>query len=223
MLFNAVSSIFLTSVIGVQAALPAVPRPIQDRIWPDIQLSSHTISLENRYPVQSVSQVFKDNILLNMAYMRGYVRNGSVVDWNYVREPFIYQFILKPGETFAFHDTVFTAYQNQIVKTSGAHFNAQEGFLSDGYLYGDGVCHLASLISWSAKDAGLTVLAPTNHNFANIPEVPKEQGVSIYSSPYELNTSATQNLYITNNRSNNVVFVFKYDGTNLSTDVMETK
>lgn len=60
---------------------------------------------------------------------------------------------------------------------------ATEGLISDGYLTGDCVCHLASLIYWAARDAGLTALAPTNHDFTTIPEVPKEYGVSIYFTP----------------------------------------
>ncbi|HKC05172.1 MAG TPA: VanW family protein, partial [Patescibacteria group bacterium] len=78
---------------------------------------------------------------------------------------------------------------------------------------GDGVCHLASLISWAAKDAGLDVYVPARHDFAKINDVPKEYGVSINSNkPYG-------NLYITNNFDKPVTFNFNYDGTNLTVSV----
>jgi len=87
------------------------------------------------------------------------------------------------------------------------HFNYQDGFKSDGYLFGDGVCHLASLMYWVAKDAGLEAVSPVNHNFANVPEVPKEYGVSISFRPNKTYGSALQNLYITNNKKMPISFV----------------
>jgi hypothetical protein len=224
MLLNTISSVFLASYLGVQTALPVQQLNLPRRVFPDNQvvvLSTHTISLDKRYTNSSfVNEVFRDNILLNMAYMRGYQKTGSEVDWNYVRQPFTYQFALKPGETFAFHDIVLSQYQNKVIKTAGSHFNSQEGFRSDGYLVGDGVCHLASLISWSAKDAGLEVLAPSNHNFAAINEIPRQQGVSIFSTPNNLSLSANQNLYITNNKSKVIRFEIIYDGINLTANVI---
>jgi vancomycin resistance protein YoaR len=102
-----------------------------------------------------------------------------------------------------------------------AHFNYDDGFKSDGYLTGDGVCHLASIIYWAAKDAGLAALAPTNHNFATIPEVPKEYGVAIYYIPGSHDTNAKQNLYITNTFDKPVQFAFAYDGTSLTVKVID--
>lgn len=176
-------------------------------------LAKHEFSLAKRYENSFVNQVFKDNILLTMAYLQydGNVRQP--ISWSEIYKPFRYILTLQPGETFAFHDSVFPQYQQKPVKkTTKAHFNAQDGFKSDGYLFGDGVCHLASLLNWVAKDAGLKVEAPTNHNFAPIPEVPKEYGVSIYNQPGSDSANATQNLYITNNKQNTVVFMFDYDG-----------
>lgn len=177
--------------------------------------------LNDRYPVPSVSQVFKDNILLNMAYMENKVADPKNVNWGEVESPFHYQFTLKPGQTFAFHDAVLTQYSATVVQTTNAHFNGAEGFKSDGYLYGDGVCHLASLINWAAQDANLEVYAPTNHNFANIPDVPKKYGVAIYDSPNSKEASATENLYVTNNQSKDVTFNFDYDGNGLKVTVLE--
>ncbi len=182
-------------------------------------LASHTISLENRYPVESVSKVFKDNILLNMAYLDGRVNSAADIDWTAIEGSFRSEFTLLPNETFAYHNAVLPEYENQVVKTTEAHFNYADGFKTDGYLYGDGVCHLASLINWAAKDAGLEVEAPTNHNFANIPEIPKEYGVAIYYNPSNKSVGARENLYITNNQTKPVTFVFNYQDGNLSVSV----
>lgn len=182
-------------------------------------LSERSYSLKNRYPVKSVSDVFKDNILLTLSYLDGKVESRGIIDWSLVDKPQTYSFTLQPGETFAFHNDVLPEYEGKVVKTTDAHFNGSDGFKSDGYLMGDGVCHLASFIYWAARDAGLATVAPTNHNFANIPEVPKQYGVSIYQSADAKGSSARQNLYITNTFNKTVTFDFAYDGTNLDVKV----
>jgi vancomycin resistance protein YoaR len=135
--------------------------------------------------------------------------------------PSTYEVVIKPGETFAFHDDVNPLYSGKLVATTNAHFNAVEGFKSDGYLVGDGVCHFASLINWAARDAGLTVIAPTNHDFANIPQVPKQYGTSIYYTPGEPSVNQMQNLYVVNNKKKPVRMVFNYKNNNLSVAVYE--
>lgn len=192
------------------------PIPFQGNI-----VTSHEISLEDRYPVKSVSDVFKDNILLNLAYMRGAVQTNNKITWDEVTRPFHYEFKLNPNETFAYHDDILPEYKDSLVKTTQAHFNAQEGFKTDGYLYGDGICHLASLIYWVAKDAGLDANAPTNHNFMNIPEISKEFGVSIYSNPYSKGSSVRQNLYVTNNTQKSLTFHFDYNQDKLKVSVLK--
>ncbi len=184
-------------------------------------LASHEISLEKRYEVKSVSEVFKDNILLNLAYMRGMVQANNKITWDEVKESFHYEFKLEPNKTFAFHDDVLAEYKDKVSLTTNAHFNAQEGFKTDGYLFGDGVCHLASLIYWVAKDAYLDAKAPTNHDFTAIPEIDRQYGVSIYSSPYSKGSNAQQNLYITNNRAADIKFVFDYNGEKLRVTAAE--
>lgn len=186
-------------------------------------LASRTISLENRYPDKYVNGVFKDNILLNIAYMKGEINKPSEIDWESIKKPFSYKFELKSNETFAFHEDVFSEYKGKVNRTTNAHFNAKDGFKSDGYLTGDGVCHLASLIYWAAKDALLYAKAPTNHDFMPIPEVPKEFGVSIYYYPARSSENAVQNLYITNNSQNAVNFKFDYDGENLAFSITSTR
>ena len=179
-------------------------------------------SLEKRYADSFVNDVFKDNILLNVKYLAHEKIDPKKVNFEDVRKPFEYEFILKPGETFAFHDDVLPEHDGKVTKTTNAHFNSQEGFRSSGYLVGDGVCHLASLLYWVAKDAGIEVLAPTRHDFANIPEIPKEYGVSIYAYPGRQSSDQMQNLYITNNKDRQITFEFSYDGQNLEIKVFET-
>lgn len=184
-------------------------------------VSSHEISLRNRYPVESVSDVFKDNILLNLAYMDGKVKSKQDINWDEIKRPFHYEFKLDPNQAFAFHDDELAEYKGKVVKTTHAHFNSEEGFKTDGYLFGDGVCHLASLIYWVAKDAGLEALAPTNHNFMPIPEISREYGVSIYSSPYSRGSNAQQNLYVTNNKNKPISFMFDYVDDKLKVSILE--
>ena len=179
-------------------------------------LAAHAISLENRQPDRFVNGVFKDNILLNLSYMSGNVRSKSQINWEDVTKSQYTEFKLNPGEAFAFHDDLLPKYQGKVVKTSNAHFNFEEGFKSDGYLMGDGVCHFASLINWVAKDASLMVEAPTNHNFATINEVPAKYGVSIYNNPGQGVSDQRQNLYITNNYNKPVTFQFTYQANILS-------
>lgn len=182
-------------------------------------VSETLYTLSDRYPVASVNTVFSDNILLTLAYMRGEVKDGEKVDWSKVKGDFEFTMTLKPGQTFAFHDQVLSEYQGKIASTTNAHFDSSEGFESDGWLVADGVCHLASFMNKVAKDAGLTVVAPTNHDFANIPDVPREYGTAIYYMPGEQSTSELQNLYITNTFDYPVTFVFRHTGNTLDISV----
>lgn len=166
-------------------------------------------SLTNRYSNTFVNDVFSDNILLTLAYMNGNVHEGRV-NWDLVRSDFTYRLTLKPGETFAFHDRVLPAYEGKIAMTTNAHFSSDEGFLSDHYLVGDGVCHLASFMKVVADEAGLLVVAPTRHDFAKIPDVVREDGVAIYYDPNAIGSSRLQNLYITNTQSAAIQFVFRH-------------
>lgn len=165
-------------------------------------LSEVTYSLSNRYTNTFVNEVFSDNILLTIAYMSKTVKKGDSISWNNVQAESQTEFTLQPGESFAFHDAVLDKYKGRIALTTNAHFNAGEGFKSDGWLVGDGVCHLASFMYVAAKNAGLEVEAPTSHDFATIPNIEKKDGVSIFSE------NTLQNLYITNNQNKTIAFVF---------------
>lgn len=212
MLGTLISFIFLPFLIQGQPIMATVPEPIAVREF----------SLEQRYANSFVNKVFKDNILLTVKYLAGEKIDPKKIDWKTIEKPFEYKLILKPGETFAFHDDVLPEFQGKVSKTTNAHFNAQDGFKSDGFLMGDGVCHLASLLYWVARDAGLETFAKVDHNFANIPEVPKEYGVSIYAFPGKQYTDQIQNLYITNNKGREIAFEFNYDGDNLKITATET-
>jgi len=181
-----------------------------------VVLASHQMSLNQRYTTASVNNVFRNNILLTLAYMTGRVTDPATINWDEINKPFRFDYILYPGEVFAFHDDVYPFFKHKHIKTTNAHFNAQEGFLTDGLLYGDGVCHLASLIKWAAIDANLAVVAPTAHDFAKIPQIPSEQGVSIYTAPGSTENNQRQNLYIENTLDKPVVFSFEYKEGDLS-------
>jgi hypothetical protein len=184
-------------------------------------LATEQISLENRQPDSFVNSVFKDNILLNLAYLDGRVIEKEDIDWDKIREPIISKITLDPEKTFAFHEDVSSEYEDSLAVTTNANFNYQDGFKSDGYLMGNGVCHLASLIYWVAKEAGLDAYAPTNHDFAVIPGISREYGVAIYYMPGLVNANARQNLYVTNNKENPVIFEFVFDGENLRLSILE--
>lgn len=173
-------------------------------------LSEVTYSLANRYTNTFVNDVFSDNILLTIAYLGGKVKNGSTISWSAIQADGEAKFALKPGESFAFHDAVLDKYRGKITLTTNAHFNASEGFKSDGWLVGDGVCHLASFMYVAAKKAGLEVEAPTSHDFAVIPNIEKKDGVSIFSE------NTLQNLYITNNQNETISFIFIHNKDSLT-------
>lgn len=188
-------------------------------------LAQESMDLTNRYPDKWVNEVFSDNILLTLYYLKGDTENlqisqispiGQIVpDWQKIREPFEVSFELKPGEVFAFHDNLLPEFKDKVVQTTNSHFIWDEGFKSDGYLIGDGVCHLASLMNWAASEAGLKVTAKISHDFLPVPGIPKEYGTSIIWTPDASRNSVNQNLYIANNFSYPVKFAFKTDSTNI--------
>jgi len=194
----------------------AKPQP-QVKASSSVVLASHTISMEDRYNNKFVNDVFKDNILLTLNYMDGTVKSKGDIDWDKIEAgPLHAEFTLKPGQEFAFHDAELPDYSKNVVQTMNSHFVSDEGFKFDGDITGDGVCHLASLIYWVAKDAGLSAYAPSNHNFAKINDIAPVYGVAIESPMPD------GNLYITDSFNKPVTFVFDYDGTNLTVSIAES-
>jgi len=179
-----------------------------------VVLASHSINLENRWDTQFVNDVFKDNILLTLYYLDNQIADKSQIDWEEIQKPLEVEFTLKPTETFAFHEHTLPDYSDNLVKTTNANFIGSEGFRNSGHLIGDGVCHLASLMYWVAKDANLTTYNPSDHNFAKINEIPKEYGSGI------LSPNPLGNLYIVNNLKKPITFSFDFDGKNLTVAVV---
>lgn len=194
-------------------------------------LAEHFLDLHKRHKVESVNQVFTDNILLTLHYLRGdidsFIKDSSKnlnqnnILWEKVREPFETSFTLLPGEVFAFHPNISKEYKNEDIKTFGLQFFAQEGFKTAGGLYGNGVCHLASLMNWVASEADLKVVGKVRHNFASVEGVPEEYGTSIRYSENG-NNSQNQNLYIKNTFDYPVVFEFKVDKDKVSLKIIKS-
>ncbi len=216
MIGNFTATILTTLIMAFASPSAAIKPNITDKV-----IGEKQFSLENRYAVKSVNEIMKKNILLNMAYLEGTVTNKSDIDWDKVTSAFHFEKTLKAGETFAYHEIVRPEYKDSLAFTTKARFNASDGFLSDGYLYGDGVCHLASLINWAAIDAGLKTVVPKDHrSVAHIPDIPDDYGVSIYMDASK-GAGANNNLYITNTKDHEVKFHFDYDGTDLKVYVTE--
>lgn len=206
----------ITALVMTINGAPHQPPAISDaQISPQV-IAQHQISLSNRYPSESVNEVMKKNILLNLTYFSGSISKKSDIDWEKIASPFYFEKTLLPQQTFAYHSTVKPEYVSSIAFTTNSSFNADQGYLNDGYLYGDGVCHLASLINWAAQDAGLATQVPKDHrSVGEIPQIPDQYGVSIYTNP-ATGLGANNNLYITNTQNNPITFHFDYDGTNLT-------
>ncbi len=190
---------------------------------PDYQImASRQFSLANRYRVESVNEVMKKNILLSLAYLDGSVNEKTDINWNEIVADKTTTFTLKPGETFAFHEDVLPEYKDSLVLTTKSIFGPGQGYLTDGYLYGDGVCHIASFMNWVAQDAGLKVYVPKDHRSVGpINEVPEKYGVSIYIDPTK-GIGERNNLYVTNTLDTAIEFVFKYENEQLTVSVVRS-
>jgi hypothetical protein len=213
---------FALSVGAAQAQALTVTLPSLMTVHDQSQgqlLAQHSMSLADRYAVPSVNSVFRDNILLTLAYMAGTVKSADQINWDSLHKQASYTMIMQPGEVFAFHDDVLPEFADKQTVTTNAHFNGSEGFRSDGYLYGDGVCHFASLINWVAQDAGLKVVAPTRHDFARIPDIDPKYGTAIYDAPGETAANEAQNLYVENTFAQPVKIVFSYANDTMTVSV----
>lgn len=214
-LISLVTAVFMVTgqpTPALQASAPVV----QERV-----MGERSMSLETRYANKWVNDVFKDNILLNVAYISGKVKSSSHINWDEIHKPSTYEISLQPGEVFAYHDDILPEFQGKAIKTQSSKFGAGDGYRSSGLLYGDGVCHLASLMNWAARDAGLHVVSKVNHDFANIPEVPREYGTSIYATGGKSSVGQNQNLYIENTKDRPVRIVFSYANNTLKVSVEE--
>lgn len=208
---------FLTASVLSLSTVSALPMQAPEPTV--IEAGSASMSLDNRYGYKAPENAYKDNILLNLAYLSGEVKSKEDINWDKIRKPFTLQFSLEPGERFAYHDVILSEYQDRVVIAGHTNFGAGDGYRFADGLYGMGVCHLASLIHKAALNAGMESVAPTNHNFYSIPEISKEYGVAIFNSPNAPAVSAKQNLYIRNNFDTKVDFKFDFDGDNLRVSI----
>lgn len=229
-------TLFKRIMVFIPLALAVAGMNIQSGMWsvPSLTSIQHAyaqaevlaedeMSLTDRYRIPSVNDVFADNILLTLSYLSNRVPNAKRINWDEVRTPQQHKIVLKPGEIFAFHDSVMAQYADRVVVTTNAHFNAADGFKSSGLLYGDGVCHLASLFNRAAKYAGLHVVAPVSHNFATIPDISREYGTSIYYAPNQPYVSEKQNLYIENTLDKTITFEITSDSKKVAVQVLVKK
>jgi hypothetical protein len=182
----------------------SIPTPNLEMVWPiprEEVLAEHVLNLNERLPDSDFgNEVFKYNILLALKYIEG---NTNLPD------SFTAEVELQPGEVFAFQENLLPEFENKTVKTGWTKYIAEEGYKPLAGLYGNGVCHLASLINWVGSDAGLKVTAPANHNFWPVPGVPKEYGTSIrYLADGSWKTK-NQNLYLENPFDYSVKLIFE--------------
>ncbi len=160
-------------------------------------LAQNSLDLTNRDENKEINEIFTDNILLNLYYFAGKISDD-------------FSFVLPSGAVFAFHKNILPEYEKGLVMTVGSQFSAEQGFKKAYGIHGNGVCHLASLMNWTASEAGLEVIAKRNHDFSPIPGVPREYGTLI---SYEEGSkeSKEKNLYIKNNFDFPVIFQFKLE------------
>src|SRR5437870_2415450 len=96
---------FLAATVSAKPVVVAKPPPVITTPQPAV-LAEKQISLEDRYAVPSVNEVFKDNILLNIAYISGTVENSKKINWDEIRMPSEHELLLYPNGVFAFHEDV---------------------------------------------------------------------------------------------------------------------
>jgi hypothetical protein len=196
---------------------------------PDGILARESLDLTKRVPDPVVTRIFADNILLNLHYMKGDIsdvsyepRKGEVrtILWDKVREPFSFSIKISPGEVFSFHDIVLPEFEGRKFKTGWTQFSRVEGYKIFDGLWGNGVCHLATLINWVSTEAGLKVTARVNHDFFLVPGVDRRYGTSIVYIP-ESYTTKLQNLYVDNPFSFPVVFEFEANADRVNLSVIK--
>lgn len=171
-------------------------------------LASEEMDLNYRYPVLSISEGFKENILIAVSYFNKEAGREGVI-------------ILNPNEVFSFHKNILPEFEKDKIVTQESGFVAKDGYKYVAGLAGNGVCHLASLMNEVAAEAGLEVTAPTSHDFAKIPGVEAKYGTSIKYVENGGAVTERQNLYIRNNFDYPVKLLFTLDENNLRFTVVK--
>lgn len=189
----------------------------------EVILGKEILDLTKRSQNLEVNEIFRDNILLILHYLKGdeksFVDHDGKTEWEKIRAPFEIEFRLKPGETFTFHDKLLAEFEGKVTKTILVKYEAREGFKAVDGLYGNGVCHLATLMNWVATEARLESVALVNHDFFPVPETPQKYGVAIYYTGED--EARRQNLYITNNFEFPVIFKFLVDSEKVQLKILK--
>lgn len=202
------SSLLTTSLLLAQPGVFSAPIAgvAGELVEKELILASSQLNLSDRYPVSSVNEGFKENILIAVDHLKKI--NGGVL-------------VLQPGEVFAFHENILPRFQGEKIITQESGFGVKDGYKVVAGLPGNGVCHLASLMNKTARQAGLEVVAEANHDFAPIPGLEREYGTSIYFMPGGGRNSANQNLYIKNSKDFPVEFKFSLEGEELHLSISQ--
>lgn len=213
------ASLLLTPVEGASITGIPVAGQAGQLVEQETVLASYSLDLSSRYPVTSVSDGFKENILIALGYLSSIggsseqpVIGDIIPQGDTLQAQRNFALSLKPGEVFAFHKKgILPQFNESKIISQESDFTTNYGYKVVAGLGGNGVCHLASLMNLVALKAGLEVVAPTNHNFDRIPGIDKEYGVSISTR----NSPERQNLYIKNNFEFPMFFRFELRENNL--------
>ncbi|MGI5826190.1 MAG: VanW family protein [Patescibacteria group bacterium] len=197
-------NIFLSAILSASLLLssqPVIISPIAGRAGelaapPKEVLAEGVLDLSSRNPNKSINEGFKENILVNLGYL--YKDRDRL--------------ILQPGEVFAFHKNIHPDFKDAVIVTQESEYRSSEGYKPVAGLYGNGVCHLATLMNYAASQAGLEVMAMVSHDFAPVPGIDRKYGTSIKFYPNIGGTSERQNLYIRNTKDSPVEFKFSQEG-----------
>jgi hypothetical protein len=197
-------NIFLSAILSASLLLssqPVIISPVAEGAGelaaPQKEvLAEGVLDLSSRNPNKSINEGFKENILVNLDYL--YKDRDKL--------------ILQPGEVFAFHKNIHADFKDAKVVTQESEYRASDGYKLVAGLYGNGVCHLATLMNYVASQAGFEVTAMVSHDFAPVPGIDRKYGTSIKFYPNIGGTSERQNLYIKNTKDCPVEFKFSQEG-----------
>ena len=198
-----VTAVILPTTQSAVPLLSPIPQHLMVLGEQEVILAQQSMGLTDRIADPAGNRGFADNILLALHYLKGDVEADNI-DWEQIRQPFEVSFTLEPGEFFAFHANTLPEFKDPKY-TLNSRFFVDEGYLSVYGLGGNGVCHLSSLMTWVATEAGLEVTAPARHDFFPIPGIDRKYGTSIRSQ------QAGQNLYLVNGFEQPVTFIFEVD------------
>lgn len=178
-------------------------------------LSTGRMDLSYRYPIENTSKVFTENVLVNLYHLSRLNKSEDAQipqDFKFQENvPASFSLTLQPGEVFAFHDRVLNQYKDSKIIAPEGGYRPQDGYILLGGLYGNGVCHLATLMNYVAQHSGVEVTSLTRHDFAPVPGFDREYGTSISTG----NAPEKQNLYIKNDKEMPLELKFDLQGNEL--------